>query len=63
MLDMNLMATMLMAVGLVGGAALAIWQLPWSEAELREADGDARRLAARVAAAPRARAAEVVVLR
>lgn len=40
MFDMNLVATMAMAVGLVGGAALALWQLPWSEAEVRAANAD-----------------------
>ncbi len=40
MLDMNLVATMAMAVGLVGGAAMALWTLPWSEKELRAANAD-----------------------
>lgn len=49
MLDINMLVTMAMAVGLVGGAALTLWQLPWSEAELREADADARQAVARLA--------------
>jgi hypothetical protein len=50
MFDMNLVATMAMAVGLVGGAALALWQLPWSEAELRAANADLKASVPRPAA-------------
>ncbi len=63
MLDMNLMATMLMGVGLVGAAALAIWQLPWSEADLREADVDARAALARTVEGVRPVPARVGLLR
>ncbi len=34
------MGTMAVAVALVGGAALALWSLPWSSAELDALDGD-----------------------
>ncbi len=40
MLEMNLIATVLLAMGLFGGAALALWQLPWSDDELRRAQAD-----------------------
>lgn len=48
MLDTNLIATVMMTVGLVGGAALALWQLPWSEADLRQARRDMKDAAGRL---------------
>lgn len=62
MLDINLLVTMGTAVALVGGATFALWLLPWSEAELREADADVRAAAARLAPHA-ARAARLVPVR
>ncbi len=39
------MGTMAVAVALVGGAALALWSLPWTNAELDALDRDARQVA------------------
>jgi hypothetical protein len=50
-MDPNLIAAMLLTAGLTGGAALALWQLPWSERDLREMDEDARATGRRVASA------------
>ncbi|MBM4365819.1 MAG: hypothetical protein FJ102_06355 [Deltaproteobacteria bacterium] len=39
------MGTMAVALALVGGAALALWSLPWTDAELDALDRDARQVA------------------
>lgn len=39
------MGTMAVAAALVGGAALALWSLPWSSAELDALDRDAKDVA------------------
>ncbi len=48
MLDTNLIATVMMTVGLLGGAMLALWQLPWSEADLRQTGRDVKDAADRL---------------
>ncbi len=62
-MDTNLIATLLMTIGLTAGAALALWQLPWSEKELREVSADVRAARRRLgeAATPRERRARVSV--
>ncbi len=50
MLQGEVVGTMLMVVALVGGAVVALWLLPWSEAELAEADADARAVASHLTA-------------
>jgi hypothetical protein len=60
-MDTNLIATLLMTVGLTGGAALALWQLPWSEKDLREMNQDARAARQRLGAAMSARERRVRV--
>ncbi|MSP61659.1 MAG: hypothetical protein EXR72_15260 [Myxococcales bacterium] len=50
MLQGDGLGTMLMVAGLVGGAAVALWCLPWSEADLAEADADARAVAGHLTA-------------
>jgi hypothetical protein len=46
-LDADMMGTMLMAAALVLGAALALWSLPWTDAELEAVNHDAREAAKR----------------
>lgn len=60
-MDSNFIATLLMTVGLTGGASLALWALPWSEQDLRAADADARAAKRRLEAAvsPRERRVRV----
>lgn len=48
MLEMNLIVTVILTIGLLGGAALALWQLPWSDDELRRAQGDIGEVRARL---------------
>ncbi len=50
-MDSNLIATLLMTIGLTGGAALSLWALPWSDKELRAVDADARAARRRIEAA------------
>lgn len=60
-MDLNLISTLLMTIGLTGGAALALWSLPWSEQELRVANEDAHAARRRLGAAvtPRTRRARL----
>ncbi len=50
MLQAEVLGTMVMVAGLVGGAVVALWLLPWSEADLAEAEADVRAVAGHLSA-------------